>query len=144
MDIEWYGVDRQGNIAVFLSAGEGNIPEFVCEDKERAEALNDYFESAERVCDAVLCRELSDGAKALAEELSGKGLYYFDSDDGSQIGVCNGQRYYTKRTQPTSPLKYTGLPTDIREMLKQNDLDIDDFSAVNVVDAAHAYPYMHQ
>lgn len=28
MDMEWYGVDRQGNIAVFCSAGEGYLPEF--------------------------------------------------------------------------------------------------------------------
>ena len=28
MDMEWYGVDRQGNIAVSCSAGEGYLPEF--------------------------------------------------------------------------------------------------------------------
>lgn len=43
MDMEWYGVDRRGNIAVFCSTGEGCIPEFVCEDRERAEALIEYF-----------------------------------------------------------------------------------------------------
>lgn len=30
LDMEWYGVDRQGHIAVFCSAGEGNLPKFVC------------------------------------------------------------------------------------------------------------------
>lgn len=39
MDMEWYGVDKKGNIAVFCSAGEGYLPEFVCEDVERAEEL---------------------------------------------------------------------------------------------------------
>ena len=29
MDMEWYGIDRQGNIAEFCSGGEGNLPEFV-------------------------------------------------------------------------------------------------------------------
>ena len=43
IDMEWYGVDRQGNIAVFCSAGEGYLPEFVCEDKERADELIEYF-----------------------------------------------------------------------------------------------------
>lgn len=37
MDMEWYGIDRKGNIAVFCSADEGYLPEFVCEDRERAD-----------------------------------------------------------------------------------------------------------
>ena len=40
MDMEWYGIDRQGNIAVFCSGGEGNLPEFVCENVERADEWN--------------------------------------------------------------------------------------------------------
>ena len=44
MDIEWYGVDRKGKIAVFCSAGIANIPEFVCADKERQERLIALFE----------------------------------------------------------------------------------------------------
>lgn len=43
MDMEWYGVDRQGNIAVFCSGGEGNLPEFVCENEERADELKFSF-----------------------------------------------------------------------------------------------------
>ena len=39
MDMEWYGVDRNGNIAVFCSAGEGYLPEFVCEDAERTDEI---------------------------------------------------------------------------------------------------------
>ena len=26
MDMEWYGVDKKGNLAVFCSGGEGNLP----------------------------------------------------------------------------------------------------------------------
>lgn len=48
MDMEWYGVDRNGNIAVFCSAGEGYLPEFVCEDAERAEELMEYFDTVEK------------------------------------------------------------------------------------------------
>ena len=49
MDMEWYGVDRNGNIAVFCSAGEGYLPEFVCEDAERAEELMEYFDTVEKL-----------------------------------------------------------------------------------------------
>lgn len=44
MDMEWYGIDGQGNIAVFCSGGEGNLPEFVCENVERADELMEYFD----------------------------------------------------------------------------------------------------
>lgn len=54
MDVEWYGVDQQGHIAVFCSAGTGYLPEFVCENIERADALIDYFEVAEKIR-AVYC-----------------------------------------------------------------------------------------
>ncbi len=47
MDMEWYGIDRQGNIAVFCSGGEGNLPEFVCENVERADELMEYFDKFE-------------------------------------------------------------------------------------------------
>lgn len=54
MDMEWYGVDRQGNVAVFCSGGVGNLPEFVCENHERAYELIDYFEMLEKMTSSVL------------------------------------------------------------------------------------------
>ena len=54
MDMEWYGIDRQGNIAVFCSGGEGNLPEFVCENVERADELMEYFDKFERITDSVV------------------------------------------------------------------------------------------
>ena len=39
IDVEWYGIDKKGNVAVFCSAGEANVPEFVCVDKKRYEEL---------------------------------------------------------------------------------------------------------
>jgi len=138
-DVEWYGIDRKGNIAVFLSAGTGNVPEFVCESKERAEALNAFFDSAPLICNAIVCQERSEGTVKLAQELAGKGMYYFDSDDGTKAGHCNGQRYYTKCAYPEKMLKYVELPEHIRDMLKPNWLTIDDFANVDKVFVEHAY-----
>ena len=56
IDMEWYGVDRQGNIAVFCSAGEGYLPEFVCEDKERADELIEYFNLIKEVPPLQCCK----------------------------------------------------------------------------------------
>ena len=48
MDMEWYGVDRQGNIAVFLQWGEDICLNLFCEDKERADELIEYFNAIEK------------------------------------------------------------------------------------------------
>ena len=79
MDMEWYGVDRNGNIAVFCSAGEGYLPEFVCEDVERAEELMEYFDTVEKITDSSLFFKSIERAEQVAREFSDKGLYYFDS-----------------------------------------------------------------
>ena len=61
MDMEWYGVDRNGNIAVFCSAGEGYLPEFVCEDAERTDELMEYFDTIEKITDSSLFFNQSNG-----------------------------------------------------------------------------------
>ena len=54
MDVEWYVVDKIGNIAVFCSAGEANVPEFVCADKERCERLVDLFDRPPNISDTLI------------------------------------------------------------------------------------------
>lgn len=76
MDMEWYGVDKKGNIAVFCSSGEGYLPEFVCEDVERAEELMEYFDIAEKITDSALFFKSIERAEQVAREFSDKGLYY--------------------------------------------------------------------
>lgn len=75
LDLEWYGVDKQGNIAVFCSAGEGNLPEFVCEDAERADELIDYFANIGKITNSVLVFPQEESAAQTARDFSDKGLY---------------------------------------------------------------------
>lgn len=127
MDMEWYGVDRQGNVAVFCSGGVGNLPEFVCENHERADELIDYFEMLEKMTSSVLMFPQSKGAEQCARDFSDKGLYYFDASDGTKPGICTFHKYYTKQSCPQLPLKYEQLPEKIREILKHNFMEIEDF-----------------
>ena len=99
MDMEWYGVDRNGNIAVFCSAGEGYLPEFVCEDAERTDELMEYFDTIEKITDSSLFFKSIERAEQVAREFSDKGLYYFDSDDGTRFGIATLHEYYTKRSE---------------------------------------------
>lgn len=139
MDMEWYGIDKQGNIAVFCSAGEGYLPEFVCEDRERADKLIEYFEVKEKTTSSTLLFKSIERAEQVARDFSDKGLYYFDSNDGTQYGVCTLHEYYTKLSSPLEPLKYSSLPKTIQDMLKYNVMEIEDFSSVDQVYVDHAY-----
>lgn len=62
MDMEWYGTDKKGNIAVFCSAGEGYLPEFVCEDRDRADLLIDFFEKYQKYTQSVVLHKMTDFA----------------------------------------------------------------------------------
>lgn len=140
-DMEWYGVDRQGNIAVFCSGGVGNLPEFICESEERADELMEYFEKIPKSTNSILRfpKTKIGRTEQAAKDFSDKGLYYFDSDDGIESGVATLHQYYTKHSHPEKPLKYDLLPKHIREILKYNFMEIEDFSLVDTIHTKHAY-----
>lgn len=146
LDVEWYGVDRNGNVAVFCSAGEANVPEFVCADKERWECLIDMFDRLSDVSDTQICFKpckKNPLPVEVAERFSGKGLYYFDSDDHSQSekNVAVLQRYYTLCSKPVSPIRFQDLPAEIQEILKNQILPIDHFGRVSVIEVEDAYDH---
>ena len=78
-------------------------------------------------------------SEKIARDFSDKGLYYFDSDDGTRYGVSTLHEYYTKLSMPLRPLKYSALPEHIRKMLKDNIMEIEDFSSMDKVFVKHAY-----
>lgn len=139
LDMEWYGVDRQGNIAVFCSAGEGNLPEFVCENAERADKLTEYFNGIGKNSDSVLLFSKTVQAERVAMNFSDKGLYYYDADGGAEIGISTLNRYYTRQSYPEKPLKYADLPKHIKEALKHNFMETEDFSLEDKIYVKHAY-----
>ena len=142
IDVEWYGIDRKGNVAVFCSAGEANVPEFVCADKERYELLVEIFGKMPTISDVQVCLE---GSKKnpmpiqVAKEYSEKGLFYYDSDDHSKSDMGVFQRYYTIGSMPINPMKYDDLPMQVQELLKDNFLPIDDFRTSCRIDVEDAY-----
>lgn len=144
LDIEWYGVDKRGQIAVFCSGGEGNIPEFVCADRERVDFLIDFFGGLPTVSECEICfvpPPKNPLPVQVAEEFAGRGLYYFDANDQSRSAenISVDREYYTKAAYPKTPLTVDGLPPDIREMLESNRLQVADFSAAERVYIEHAY-----
>lgn len=139
MDMEWYGVDKKGNIAVFCSAGEGNLPEFVCKSQERANELMEYFETTEKTTRSILFFQSMKRAEQVARDFSDKGLYYFDSDDGTRTKIATLHEYYTKHSAPQQPLKYGLLPEHIKQLLRDNFMEVEDFSSSDVIHVRPAY-----
>lgn len=128
----------------FCSAGIANVPEFVCADKERQERLIALFEKLpilSGVSFCFACAEKNLLPFQVAETFSGKGFFYYDSDDHSKshknVGVY--QKYYTISSKPTNPLFYAELPASIQLLLKDNFLPIDDFQTCNIVAVENAY-----
>lgn len=141
LDIEWYGVDRRGNIAVFCSAGAANVPEFVCESMERVDMLIDFFDKLPRKSECGILfvpPKKNPLPKQIAEEYAGKGLFYFDSDDmtGKSKNTASLREYYTKNAYPLSPLKLEELPRDIAAILENQRLDVEDFSRAERIEVA--------
>ena len=139
LDIQWYGIDKEGNIAVFCTGTAGNLPEFVCESSERADKLTDYFEKLEKTTDSVLIFSKTEAAQKNAADFSDKGLYYFDADDGTDTEICTLHKYCTKHSCPQKALKYEQLPENIKEIISHNFMDIENFSLADTINVKHAY-----
>lgn len=141
LDIEWYGIDSRGNIAVFCSGGAANVPEFVCESMERVDFLIEFFNALPKISE---CEVLFEPSKKnplpgqVAEDFAGKGLFYYDSDDmtGKAKNTAVFRKYYTQNAYPLLPLTLDVLPRDIREILENQRLDVEDFSRAERVEVA--------
>lgn len=106
---------------------------------ERAALGGSFFNDIEKITSSVLLFHRIERAEQVARDFSDKGLYYFDADDGTRLGICTLRRYYTKRSYPQKPLKYECLPEHIREALKHNFMEIEDFSLEDTIYIKHAY-----
>lgn len=138
-DVEWYGVDKKGNIAVFCSGGQATVPEFVCANKEKYEQLIFLFDKFPKTSDTIICfnpSSVNHKPVEVAERFSEKGLYYFDSDDCSdrEKNICSLNNYYTINSKPTLPINICDLPYEIQNLLQENKLPIDDFDKMIIFD----------
>lgn len=144
MDLEWFAIDKKGQVAVFCSAGVANVPEFVCSDEDSTNELMELFDMLPNVSEVELCFEESisnSGSVKVANDFSKKGLYYFDSDDNSRKkdNIASFQEYYTINSRPLKPVIYNELPARIKELMKDNILEIEDFSKKTVIKVTNAY-----
>jgi hypothetical protein len=133
-DIMWFGIDNQNHIFECTSAGCGNVPEFVCQSKENAETLLEFFmDELDEFTEAKLLVEYVDDNQLLNEcvQLSRKGIYCFDIYE-------ENERQYAKIVEPVEPLNYDVLPQKIKEIFVDNRVNIDVMKE-KIISVKHAY-----
>lgn len=101
----WYAIDKYKKVIEFLTAGFGNIPEFIYTYENNNKMLEDYFEM-----------------KSINHYLrtTGKDYFCFDACKGE-----NNATNYIKISSPQNPLLLSDLPENIASIISNNILDID-------------------
>jgi hypothetical protein len=127
IDVEWFGVDRVGALAIFTT-GYGTIPLQVFESEERHRRLSDFFDGAPEISEAHLVSGLDptgDYQLFLAE--AGRGLYsYWHSDYGTR-------EPYKLIAYPVTPALFGDLPEEIQAMLAPFRLERIEFGKEDVI-----------
>lgn len=127
LDVEWFGVDRVGALAIFTT-GYGMIPRKVFESKERHRRLCEFFEAAPEISEARLIAGLDPrGTYELFLAEARRGLYsYYHSDYGTR-------EPYKLIAYPATPALFGNLPAEIRAMLAPFRLERVEFSKEKVI-----------
>jgi len=133
-DIMWFGIDNQNHIFECTSAGCGNVPEFVCKNKENTEMLSEYFmEELNEFTQEKLLVEYVDTNQLLKDciRLSRKGIYCYDIYE-------KDEQQYVKIVEPVEPLYYDKLPQKIQEIFNDNRVSIN-VAVDSIINVEHAY-----
>ncbi len=96
LEFDWFAVDESGNVALFSSAGSGQVPEAALSLETRYESLRIFL-------------GLSLGAETW-QQAAGAGLFAYDCS-------INGGAYLLKET-PDALRTVGDLPTEHRETVK--------------------------
>ena len=129
-DFDWFGLDEDGFIAHFASAGFKRVPASVAESAEGLGLVSDYFKTeapvrgAHRVDEDLLCRRPDwKGERNESRYLKSfvamadRGLFSFDIDSYLKPGIA-----YFRVACPLSPLGLEQLPEPIRRIIARTRL----------------------
>ena len=135
LDIDWFMIDRKGNIAHFASGGS-ILPESVAYSIENNETLHKYFSSIKESVEVIIHEnnpkaKLTDSFAQMAE----KGLFSFDVENAGEFASTN----YVKVVSPKKPLNINELPTEIASILIKTQTKEIDFDSENSLDWRKVY-----
>jgi len=129
-DFDWFGVDADGHLAHFTTAGFKRLPASVSESAEDLESVTDYFDKnapirgAHRVDSESVARfkewhgeENESRYLASFISMADRGLYSFDIDTYVRPGIA-----YCRIAIPESPLLLSDLPNEVREIVERTKI----------------------
>lgn len=116
-DIEWYGIDQDGRIGLFMSGGSKAVPLFIRESRENLDIVCDFFEELEITLSkqVLINNNLKIPRKEFWDEckkMSQKGIYCFNISSDSEIN-----NRYVAVCKPCIELNIVDLPLDIQNIL---------------------------
>jgi hypothetical protein len=130
-DFDWFGVDEDGFVAHFTSAGYKRLPRSVSSSAEDLKLITEYFNSGvERrgghLVDKALSNEVPEWKGEEHEgrylksfvAMADKGLFSFDIDTYVKPGIA-----YFRVAAPELPIKIGDLPADIQAILSRTVLN---------------------
>ena len=114
----------------FTTGGVGNVPEFVCADRETNDLLVDFFMKnlVESTFEQLEVEYADNDLINEAIFLSRRGIYCFDAAGDSYNLIC----------APEKPLKMDKLPENIMKKIKSRYIDVDVISDKKIL-VEHAY-----
>lgn len=132
-DVEWYGVDKNGRIAQFMSGGSFAVPEFVRESRENLEIVSHFFEKYSQIISATVLfnKNIEYPRKEFWEEckyVSQMGIYCYDIWDKSEL-----MNEYVYVCKPFCALEITDLPQDIQSVLSYYRMVKADFAKDEII-----------
>ena len=114
-DILWFATNQNGDILAFTSGVNGNVPEFVCESRENADILEDYFlhhqKKITNVKEMIDLSMKSPSYQKFCYDLARKGIRYYDAVIDTS--------YYTEICSPEIALSIRDIPTYISKILSK-------------------------
>jgi hypothetical protein len=125
LDLDWFGMDDNGDIGHFASGGRGFLPPSVKASRTNLDRITAYFRQealangiARESANLALHEEFKSEPQktrylADFERMAAKGLYSFDC----VVGQSRPSNYFLVAT-PSCALKVNELPNDIRKIIK--------------------------
>lgn len=149
-DLDWYAIDRDGNIGQFSTAGHRLLPVSFASNKEMTEKLSNYFESlsfGERdffICPSLKnnslalknmfnlsfeAKQMSDISKHFGKRMASRGLFSYDSNT-----MWNPKyKSYFRFAIPKQELKIDHLPHEIKAILENFRLSQISFAEADLI-----------
>jgi len=110
---DWLGVDVQGHVAVFTTAGWGAVPMELDQHLDDVDAALDRVRKLPEIGSAYIGPRRADVSYSDWDAYSAKGFYAYDWQDpgGQETGGP-----YLRLSSPTVPISVSQLPADIQAL----------------------------